>query len=199
MRAYDRNNVFARILRGEEPCIRVYEDEFALAFENNRPAAPVHVLVIPKGEYGGGDVNVWDWGTWHAEPETPDGRKAVDDGEVKRYREFDSFPGFEIDELAGRDFAKTVLELNLPPLRFEEVGSPGFYLGSARPAVFVGALAAKPADGSGRRTVYDAGAQVDLTFTVLSRLSMTLSFGYAAGFEDGRKLDDEWMLSLKVL
>jgi hypothetical protein len=127
------------------------------------------------------------------------GNNYVDDGEVKRYREFDSFPGFEIDELAGRDFAKSVLELNLPPLRFEEVGSPGFFLGWARPAIFVGALSAKPADGSGRRTVYDAGAQVDLTFTVLSRLNMTLSFGYAAGFEDGRKLDDEWMLSLKIL
>jgi diadenosine tetraphosphate (Ap4A) HIT family hydrolase len=51
MRAYDHTNVFARILRGEEPCTRVYEDEFALAFENNRPAAPVHVLVVPKGPY----------------------------------------------------------------------------------------------------------------------------------------------------
>jgi bifunctional non-homologous end joining protein LigD len=39
--------------------------------------------VIPKGEYGGGDVIVWDWGTWHAEPETPDGRQAVEDGELK--------------------------------------------------------------------------------------------------------------------
>ena len=121
------------------------------------------------------------------------------DGEVKRYREFDGFHGFEIDELAGRSFGKSVLELNLPPLRFEEVGSPGFYLGWARPALFVGALSAEPADGSERRTVYDAGAQVDMTFTVLSRLSMTLSFGYAAGFEDGHKLDDEWMLSLKIL
>jgi hypothetical protein len=127
------------------------------------------------------------------------GNNYVDDGEVKRYRDHDSFPGFEIDELAGRSFAKSVLELNLPPLRFEEVGSPGFFLGWARPALFVGALAAKPADGSASRTVLDAGAQVDLTFTVLSRLNMTLSFGYAAGFEDGRKLDDEWMLSLKVL
>ncbi len=51
MRVYDRNNVFARILRGEAPCTKVYEDEFALAFENNRPAAPVHVLAVPKGEY----------------------------------------------------------------------------------------------------------------------------------------------------
>jgi hypothetical protein len=127
------------------------------------------------------------------------GNNYVDDGEVKRYREFDGFPGFEIDELAGRSFGKSVLELNLPPLRFEEVGSPGFYLGWARPALFVGALSAEPADGSERRTVYDAGAQVDMTFTVLSRLSMTLSFGYAAGFEDGHKLDDEWMLSLKIL
>jgi bifunctional non-homologous end joining protein LigD len=39
--------------------------------------------VIPKGEYGGGDVIVWDWGTWQPEPETPDGRKAVADGELK--------------------------------------------------------------------------------------------------------------------
>jgi hypothetical protein len=127
------------------------------------------------------------------------GNNYVDDGETKRYREYDSFPGFEIDELAGRDFGKTVLELNLPPVRFEEVGSPGFFLGWARPALFVGALTARPADGSERRTVYDAGAQVDLRFKVLSRRDMTLSFGYAAGFEHGRKLDDEWMLSLKIL
>jgi hypothetical protein len=127
------------------------------------------------------------------------GNNYVDDGEIKRYRDYDSFPGFEIDELTGRRFGKSVLELNLPPLRFEEVGSPGFFLGWARPAVFVGALAAEPADGSARRTVYDAGAQIDFRFTVLSRMDMTLSIGYAAGFEDGHKLDDEWMLSLKVL
>jgi diadenosine tetraphosphate (Ap4A) HIT family hydrolase len=48
---YDRTNVFARILRGEAPCTKVYEDEFALAFDNIHPAAPVHVLVVPKGEY----------------------------------------------------------------------------------------------------------------------------------------------------
>ncbi|HET7027925.1 MAG TPA: DNA polymerase ligase N-terminal domain-containing protein, partial [Candidatus Limnocylindrales bacterium] len=39
--------------------------------------------VIPKGEYGGGDVIVWDWGQWTAEAETPDGRRAVEDGELK--------------------------------------------------------------------------------------------------------------------
>ncbi len=127
------------------------------------------------------------------------GNNYVDDDEIRRYREYDSFPGFEIDELAGRTFGKSILELNLPPLRFEEVGSPGFFLGWAHPALFVGALSAEPGDNSGRRTVYNAGAQVDFKFTVLSRLEMTLSFGYAAGFEDGDRLDDEWMLSLKVL
>ena len=48
---YDRTNIFAKILRGEAPCTKVYEDAFALAFDNIHPAAPVHVLVVPKGEY----------------------------------------------------------------------------------------------------------------------------------------------------
>lgn len=49
--AYDPNNVFAKILRGEIPCKKVYEDDFALAFHDIAPKAPVHVLVIPKGAY----------------------------------------------------------------------------------------------------------------------------------------------------
>jgi histidine triad (HIT) family protein len=49
--AYDRDNVFARILRGEIPCTKVYEDEHVLAFRDIAPQAPTHILVIPKGEY----------------------------------------------------------------------------------------------------------------------------------------------------
>jgi histidine triad (HIT) family protein len=49
--AYDPTNVFARILRGEIPCRKVYEDSWALAFHDINPLAPVHVLVIPKGAY----------------------------------------------------------------------------------------------------------------------------------------------------
>ena len=48
---YDDKNIFARILRGEIPCKRAYEDEFALAFHDINPQTPVHVLVIPKGRY----------------------------------------------------------------------------------------------------------------------------------------------------
>ena len=49
--AYDRNNVFARILRGELPCTKVYEDEHVLGFRDIDPQAPMHVVLIPKGEY----------------------------------------------------------------------------------------------------------------------------------------------------
>lgn len=48
---YDEGNIFARILRGELPCTKVYEDEHVLAFEDISPQAPVHVLAIPKGAY----------------------------------------------------------------------------------------------------------------------------------------------------
>jgi histidine triad (HIT) family protein len=48
---YDDSNIFARILRGEIPAKKVYEDEFAFAFHDIHPQAPVHILVIPKGAY----------------------------------------------------------------------------------------------------------------------------------------------------
>jgi diadenosine tetraphosphate (Ap4A) HIT family hydrolase len=48
---YDDGNIFARILRGEIPSKRVYEDEHALAFHDINPQAPLHILVIPKGRY----------------------------------------------------------------------------------------------------------------------------------------------------
>ena len=49
--SYDDGNVFAKILRGEIPCSKVYEDDHALAFHDINAQAPVHVLVIPKGPY----------------------------------------------------------------------------------------------------------------------------------------------------
>jgi histidine triad (HIT) family protein len=48
---YDDQNIFAKILRGEIPCRKVFEDEWALAFDDINPQAPIHVLVIPKGAY----------------------------------------------------------------------------------------------------------------------------------------------------
>ena len=49
--AYDDDNVFAKILRGELPCTKIYENDHALAFQDINPQAPIHALVIPKGRY----------------------------------------------------------------------------------------------------------------------------------------------------
>ena len=49
--SYDDNNIFAKILRGEVPCKKIYEDKFVLAFHDINPQKKVHALVIPKGEY----------------------------------------------------------------------------------------------------------------------------------------------------
>jgi histidine triad (HIT) family protein len=49
--SYDPNNIFARILRGEIPCRKVYEDDHVLAFHDIHPQAPTHILVIPRGAY----------------------------------------------------------------------------------------------------------------------------------------------------
>lgn len=62
--AYDDSNIFARILRGEIPAKPVYQDDYAMAFYDIAPKAPVHVLVIPKGKY----VSIADFGAY-ASPE----------------------------------------------------------------------------------------------------------------------------------
>ena len=48
---YDKNNIFAKILRGEIPCKKIYEDEFVLSFHDINPQKKIHALVIPKGKY----------------------------------------------------------------------------------------------------------------------------------------------------
>ena len=53
---YDSHNSFAKILRGELACTKVYEDAYVLAFEDLNPKAPVHVLLIPKGPYAHGSA-----------------------------------------------------------------------------------------------------------------------------------------------
>ena len=122
----------------------------------------------------------------------------VDDRPEKRYRELESFPGFEIDEIAARQFAKVTGEVNLPPIRFAEAGTAAFYLSHLRPALFAGAMATKTPDGDGRN-YYTVGGQLDLNFTIAMRLPMIFSVGAAAGFEDGHYRKTEWLASLKIM
>ena len=127
------------------------------------------------------------------------GNNYVDSGEVKRYREYSSMPGFGIDEIAGQSFARELVEWNLPPLVFESVGSPGFYLNWLRPAVFAAGLWTDPTQSSRRKDYQSLGAQVDLRFSVMHWYEMTLSVGYAVGFRGARRNGDELMISLKIL
>jgi hypothetical protein len=127
------------------------------------------------------------------------GNNYVDRGSVKRYREEYSLPGFELNEIAGRSFYRSMLEWNLSPIRFRRFGTPGFYFSWARPALFATRLEVNPDDSAFRRTVTNVGAQIDFRFTILSRLNMTLSLGYAVGSGDVLDSPDEWMTSLKIL
>jgi hypothetical protein len=129
------------------------------------------------------------------------GNNYVDDGNVKRYREYYAMPGFGINELAGQRFVKQLVEWNLPPYVFERVGKPDFFLQWLRPAVFATGLwtDANRQNASDRNVYANVGAQIDLKFSVLHWYEMTLSAGYAAGFRGSRRSGDEWMISLKIL
>ncbi len=127
------------------------------------------------------------------------GNNYVDRLDEKRYREFYAFPGAELNEIGGRNFLKSTLEWNLPPLRFRRLGTPGFYLTWMRPAIFVGGLATNLDNESFRRVATNVGGQLDFQLTTLSQLDMMLSFGAAVAIEDGYDARREWMVSLKVL
>ena len=123
----------------------------------------------------------------------------VDDRTEKRYRELESFPGFDIDEIAARRFAKVTGRDQpaagplrrgghrrlLPELHSSRRSSPARW----RP---------RNRDG-GSRTYANVGAQLDLNFTVAMRLPMVLSVGAAAGFRDGDYRKTELLASLKIM
>jgi hypothetical protein len=120
-------------------------------------------------------------------------------GGAQRYRQPLAMPGFDIDALAGKSLLKGMLEWCIPPLRFEGLGSPGFYASWARPEVFVSALETNLGTSGARTTAYNAGAQLDLQLHVMHREPMMLSFGVARGYGAGGLGITEFMVSLQVL
>jgi histidine triad (HIT) family protein len=103
---YDENNIFARILRGEIPCRKVYEDEFALAFHDINPQAPVHVLVVPKGSYVSWD----DFSARASEAEIAGFVRAV--GKVAREQGLVA-PGYRLLANVGPDAGQEVPHLHV--------------------------------------------------------------------------------------
>ncbi|MEO5762595.1 MAG: hypothetical protein ABIR28_09825 [Vicinamibacteria bacterium] len=127
------------------------------------------------------------------------GNNRVDRGDEKRYRKWYAFPGAELNAIGGRSFARSTLELNLPPVRFSRLGRPGFFASWIRPAAFAGVLVTNPDRGSFRRTTWDLGTQLDLSITMLSTLDLIVSAGQAVAFDPGGRKHYETMISLKVL
>ncbi len=127
------------------------------------------------------------------------GNNYVDDKSIKRYHEYDSLPGFKIDAVSALHFVKELVELNPPPIFFEDVGTPAVYLNWLRSAVFAAGLWTEPTNASQRKQYASIGTQVDLRFSFLHWYGMTLSAGFAAGFQNSQKVGTEWMISLKIM
>lgn len=104
--AYDDSNIFARILRGEIPSKRVYEDDFAVAFHDINPQAPVHVLVIPRGKY----VSWADFSASASDAEIAGFVRAV--GKVARELGLEE-PGYRLLANAGHDSHQEVPHLHV--------------------------------------------------------------------------------------
>jgi hypothetical protein len=123
----------------------------------------------------------------------------VDYQDPRRYREFGAFPGVELDEIAGTNFTKALLDWNLPPIGFRRLGKPSLYASWIRTSLFGGGLVTNLDRSADREISGTAGFQSDLRITMLSQLPLTLSWGYGRAFGKSRRASDEWMVSLKVL
>ena len=127
------------------------------------------------------------------------GNNYVDRGDIKRYRHWYAFPGFELNELGGTNFVRAMLDWNLPPLRFTRLGWPSFHAVWVRTSVFGAGLMTNVDREELRTDAASAGVQLDMRMHLLSHLKFTLSAGYAFGFVEGRRNSNEFMLSLKIL
>jgi len=126
------------------------------------------------------------------------GNNYVDDKHYRRYHEPGSFPGVEIDQISGHNYAKALLEINLPPVVFKHLGKPSLFANWASLALFGGGISTDPSDSNLRQTYYNAGAQLDIRLVGMSLHQFTLSFGYAAAFQGGTKISDEFMASFRI-
>jgi hypothetical protein len=127
------------------------------------------------------------------------GNNYVDYQSEKQYRNYYSFPGVELNEIAGTNFVKSMLEWSLPPIRFRHFGKPSFYATWARLAFFTSGVYTNFDSDTYDSQVANVGGQLDVRLIMLSHLNLTLSAGYARALEEGYRPADEFMISVKVL
>jgi hypothetical protein len=135
------------------------------------------------------------------------GNNWIDSKSEKRYREYYSFPGVDLNYTGGKNYMKFMLEWNLPPLRFRRLGFLSLYCNWARLAFFTSVLQVNIDSKNGydpdvqygaQKTLANIGGQLDYKLVVFSNRNLTFSFGYAAAFERKQNLNNEFMISLKI-
>ncbi|MBI4427644.1 MAG: hypothetical protein HY562_00830 [Ignavibacteriales bacterium] len=128
------------------------------------------------------------------------GNNWIDYQDSKRYREYYSFPGVELNNIGGTNYGKLMLEWTLPPLRFRRFGIQSFYMNWIHLSFFSSALSTNFDDLTLKRTAVNVGAQIDCKLVIFSTQESTLSIGYAVAKQDHLPASsNEVMISLKLL
>ena len=115
--SYDKNNIFAKILRGEIPSKKVYENEYVLSFHDVNPQKKIHILVIPKGEY----VDLDDFNKKASDKEILEFNKAITHI-VKMLKISNKEGGYRVLSNIGKDGGQEVPHLHYHIFGGEEVG-----------------------------------------------------------------------------
>jgi hypothetical protein len=126
------------------------------------------------------------------------GNNWIDHHDVDRYRKHYAFPGIELNSLGGTNYARLLVEWELPPMRFSSLGTPTFYLNSAHLALFTTGVKTNLDDDSLSRELLNVGAQLNIKLVSFFSLPYTFSVGYAAAFEANEPYSEEFMISLKI-
>ena len=114
---YDKNNIFAKILRGEIPCTKVYENDHVLAFNDINPQKKIHVLVIPKGEY----IDLDDFINKASDKEIVELSKAITHI-VKKLKISNQENGYRVLSNTGKDGGQEVPHLHYHIFGGEKIG-----------------------------------------------------------------------------
>jgi len=117
----------------------------------------------------------------------------------KRYREYYSFPGIDLNAVGGRNYARALMEWTLPPLTFRRFGFLSMYCNWARLVVFTSGIITDFDSAARSRKLANFGAQLDFRVVLFSLLNTTFSFGYARAYEKRLPARNEFMFSLKLL
>jgi len=127
------------------------------------------------------------------------GNNWVDYRAIKQFRDTESFPGMEINDVGGANYGRIQVEWMSPPLRFRRVGIPSFYFRWAGLSLYATGLVTNVDDRATRREIASVGAQLDVRLVTLSHLDSTFSLGFAAARGRGVPLRSEWMFSFKIM